>query len=104
MWLYGFFILSFEVQVFLAFTDKRYRGVSMIESVNHIGNIVNAGSYKNLPSVSAEHSASDAGRDISESSSKYIVNNNKIVFERYDRQGKLISRVPWTANTVNEKV
>jgi hypothetical protein len=76
----------------------------MIESINHIGNILNAGSYKTVPSVPAEHSALDAGRDISESSSKYIVENNKIVFERYDRQGKLISRVPWTANTVNEKV
>lgn len=76
----------------------------MIESINHIGNISNTGSYKTAPSVPAEHSTLDAGRDISESSTKYIVENNKIVFERYDRQGKLISRVPWTANTVNKKV
>ena len=76
----------------------------MIESINHIGNISNAGSYKTLPSVPAEHSALDAGKDISESSSKYILENNKILFERYDRYGKLISRVPWSANSISEKV
>jgi hypothetical protein len=75
----------------------------MIESINHIGNISNAGSYKTVPSVPAEHSALDAGKDISESSSKYILENNKILFERYDRYGKLISRVPWSANSISEK-
>ena len=75
----------------------------MNESINHIGNIVSAGSYKTLPSVPAEYSRSDAGKDISKSTSKYILENNKIVFERYDRNGKLISRVPCTAHSISEK-
>jgi hypothetical protein len=75
----------------------------MNELINHIGNIASAGSYKTLPSVPAEYSRSDAGKDISKSTSKYILENNKIVFERYDRNGKLISRVPWTAHSISEK-
>lgn len=73
----------------------------MNEPINHIGNIASPGD-KTLSRKPAERSGSDAGRDISKTSSEYILSNNKIVFERYDRQGKLISRVPWTANTIDE--
>ena len=75
----------------------------MIESINHTGNIASPGSYKSLPSYPAERSGFDGKRDISKSSSKYILEKNKIVFERYDRNGKLISRVPWAANRVSAK-
>ena len=75
----------------------------MNELINHIGNTASPGSYKTVPSITAEHSGFDRGRDISKPSSKYILEKNKIVFERYDRNGKLISRVPWTANKVSEK-
>ena len=76
----------------------------MIEPINHIGDITSSGSYKTLTNKPAERSDSDVRKDISEtSSSKYIIENNKIVFERYDRQGKLITRVPWSANAINEK-
>ena len=37
-------------------------------------------------------------------SHKYIIENNLIVYEKYDRYGKLISRVPWSPKTINEKV
>jgi hypothetical protein len=40
---------------------------------------------------------------IVKTSSKYIVENNKIVFERYDRYGKLISSIPWSAHPISEK-
>ena len=75
----------------------------MIEPIDHIGNIANSGSYKPPTSMPAERSGFDGGRDIPKSSSKYILEKNKIVFERYDRNGKLISRVPWTAHRVTEK-
>ena len=75
----------------------------MNDLINHIGNIASPGSYKPLPSNPAERSVFDGKRDISKSSSKYILENNKIVFERYDRNGKLISRVPWTAKRVIAK-
>jgi hypothetical protein len=51
-----------------------------------------------------ERNDSNVKRDIEKTSSKYILEKNKIVFERYDRNGKLISRVPWTcANRVSAK-
>ena len=75
----------------------------MFESINHIGNIASPGSYKTHTSMPVERSGFDRGRDISKSSSKYILEKNKIVFERYDRNGKLISRVPWTAHRVSAK-
>jgi hypothetical protein len=75
----------------------------MNELINHIGNIASPGSYKPPTSIPAERNDSNVKRDISKTSSKYILENNKIVFERYDRNGKLISRVPWTAHRVSAK-
>ena len=75
----------------------------MIESINHTGNIASPGSYKPLTNVPVERNDSNTKRDIAKTSSKYILEKNKIVFERYDRNGKLISRVPWTANKVSAK-
>jgi len=62
----------------------------MNELINHIGNITSAGSSKPPPSVHIERSGFDDRRDISKITSKYILYDNKIVFERYDRNGKLI--------------
>ena len=73
----------------------------MNELINHIGNITSAGSYKQPTSMPFERNDSNVKRDIAKTSSKYILEKNKIVFERYDRNGKLISRVPWTANRVS---
>jgi hypothetical protein len=76
----------------------------MIEPIIDIGNITTSdSSYKTLTSVPAEYSRLDAGKDISKSSSRYIVENNTIVFERYDRYGKLVTKVPWSAYTLSEK-
>ena len=75
----------------------------MNELINHIGNIANPGSYKLPTCRPAERNDSSAKTDIAKTSSKYILEKNKIVFERYDRNGKLISRVPWTAHRVSAK-
>ena len=75
----------------------------MIEPINHIGNIASPGSYKPLTNVPAEHSDPTVKRDIAKTASKYILEDNKILFERYDRNGKLILRVPCTAHKVSEK-
>ena len=75
----------------------------MIEPINHTGMIANPGSYPMTQNIPAERSGYDDRRDISKTSSKYIPEGNKIVFERYDRNGKLISRVPWTAHRVTTK-
>ena len=76
----------------------------MNEPINHIGNIANPLSYRTLSSIPVEQAGSNTEKDLPKSSSKYILENKKIVFERYDSQGKLISRVPWTANRVSERV
>ena len=73
----------------------------MNELINHIENIAITGSYKTHPSIPAERNGSNVKKDIEKTSSKYVLEKNKIVFERYDRNGKLISRVPWAANRVN---
>jgi hypothetical protein len=75
----------------------------MIEPINHTGMMANPGSYTQTPSIPAERPSLDDRKDISKTSSKYILEGNKIVFERYDRNGKLISRVPWTAHGVSAK-
>ena len=71
--------------------------------IEQINNISNPGSYQTPPTIHAERSGSDVKRDIPKTSSRYSVENKKIVFERYDRHGKLISRVPWSAYTLSEK-
>ena len=64
--------------------------------------ISNPGSYTPIQIIPDERSGID-GRNVSQTSSKYILDGNKIVFERYDRNGKLISRVPWTVHRVSAK-
>ena len=75
----------------------------MIETINHTGILPIPSSYTPTPSMPAERSGFDDRKVMSQTSSKYILDGNKIVFERYDRCGKLVSRVPWTANRVSAK-
>jgi len=75
----------------------------MIESKNLTGITTNPGSYTTVRSIPAERSGVGHRKDMPETSSKYILDDNKIVFERYDRNGKLISRVPWTTHSISEK-
>jgi hypothetical protein len=99
-----FFTCNFwSIQVIFGLVDKYHRDVLMIETINHIENIASPGSYKPPTSMHVERNDSNVKREIAKTSSKYILENNKIVFERYDRNGKLISRVPWTAHRVTEK-
>ena len=74
----------------------------MIEPINHTGIISIPSSYTTVQSNPAERSGFDDRKVMSQTSSKYILEGNKIVFERYDRNGKLISRVPWAAKSVSE--
>ena len=38
-----------------------------------------------------------------QTSSKYIVDNNSVVYEHYDRYGEVILRVPWSAHLIDVK-
>ena len=48
-------------------------------------------------------SLTDPQVDNNKSSHKYIIENNLIVYENYDRRGKLICRVPWSSKPIDEK-
>ena len=48
-------------------------------------------------------SLTDAQVDNKKTSHKYTIENDLIVYEKYDRHGKLISRVPWSPKPVAEK-
>ena len=75
----------------------------MIKPIKHTGITPSPGSYTTVQSIPAARSIFDARKIMSQTSSKYILENNKIAFERYDRNGKLILRVPCTAHKVSEK-
>jgi len=66
----------------------------MIEIINRIGYIKFPGNYKPNQSIHVKRNGSNEKRNIAKTLSKYILEGKKIVFERYDRDGKLISRVP----------
>jgi hypothetical protein len=104
-WLYGFVYTIFsKFKLFYGLADNHIRDVTiMIEPTNHTGITSSPSSCTPTPSISAERPVFDDRRDISKTSSKYILDGNKIVFERYDHNGKLISRVPWTAHSISEK-
>ena len=83
--------------------DKHKWNVLMIEPINHTEIIAGPSSYPANQNIPAKRSGLDDRKVMSQTSSKNILDDNKILFERYDRNGKLISRVPWTAHRVNEK-
>jgi hypothetical protein len=57
--------------------------------------------YQNRVPVS---SLNDLQEDNKKTSHKYIIENNLIVYEKYDRYGKLITQVPWSPKPIDEKV
>ena len=71
--------------------------------IDQINNIMGARIYQTPAGTAAKNEVSMVKSDIVKTSSKYIVDDNKIVFERYDRYGKLIARIPWSAHPISEK-
>jgi hypothetical protein len=75
----------------------------MIEIINHTGNITFPGNYKPDQSISLKRNDVNEKRNISQTLSKYILEDKMIVFERYDGSGKLISRVPLNGHMLRVK-
>jgi len=72
--------------------------------IDHIVGLLNTTlqqMYQNRVPVS---SLNDLQEENKITSHKFIIENNLIVYEKYDRYGKLISRVPWLPKTIDEKV
>ncbi len=79
------------------------RGRIMNEPVCKISNVLGTSPsqmYQNRP---AQASQTDPELDNNKVSSKYIIENNLVVYEKYDRDGRLISRVPWSVKTLDKK-
>ena len=75
----------------------------MNEQINQISPVLSSGNYQLFQNRLYAHSGSGEGKDTKQDSSKYIVYNNSIVFERYDRYGKVIYKIPWSAHPIDEK-
>ena len=72
--------------------------------INHIVGILNTTLHQMYQNRVPLGSLNDLQEENKESSHKFIIENNLIVYEKYDRYGKLISRVPWLPKTIDEKV
>ena len=75
----------------------------MSETVNPIGRVLDSNSYHAPPNKSTNPPVPSDEKPKMQSSSKYIIEDKSLVYERYDRHGKLISRVPWTVHPIDEK-
>jgi hypothetical protein len=76
----------------------------MNEPIYQIVNILSTNRYQMFQNRVPVRSLTDPQIDIKKSSHKYIIENNLIVYEKYDGYGKLISRVPWSPKPIDEKV
>jgi hypothetical protein len=74
----------------------------MNEPINEIAGVLNHTLFPISESRMLVSSSADLQVDIQKTSFKYKIQNNLIVFEKYDCQGKLISRVPSSPKPVDE--
>ena len=75
----------------------------MNEPINHIVGILNTTLHQTFQNRVPVRSLADPQADNKETSHKYIIENNLIVYEKYDRYGELISRVPQSLKPIDEK-
>jgi hypothetical protein len=75
----------------------------MNEPVNQIVGIINTTLQRMFQNRVPVCPLTDPQVDSEKTSHKYIIENNLIVYEKYDRHGKLISRVPWSLKPIDEK-
>ncbi|MDH3883925.1 MAG: hypothetical protein OET63_06915 [Desulfobacterales bacterium] len=72
--------------------------------INHIVGILNTTLHQMYQNRVPLGSLNHLQEENKKTSHKFIIENNLIVYEKYDRYGKLISRVPWLPKTIDEKV
>jgi hypothetical protein len=75
----------------------------MNESINQIVGILNTNFHQMFQTRVSVGPLNDSQIDSKKASHKYIIENKSIVYEKYDRHGKLISRVPWSRKPIGEK-
>jgi hypothetical protein len=75
----------------------------MNEPINQIVGILNTTLHQMFLNRLPAGSLTDPQVDNKKTSHKYSIENNLIVYEKYDRQGTLISKVPWSPKPIDEK-
>ena len=76
----------------------------MNEPINQIVGVLNNSLYQLSQNGVPRSSLTDSKVNDQKTSHKYKIKNNLIVYEKYDRYGKLISKVPWSPSPIDEKV
>ncbi len=80
--------------------DKIIGGIFMNEPINQIVSILSTTFHQMYQNRVPVGSLFDPQVDNKKSSHKYTIENNWIIYEKYDRHGKLISKVPWSQKTI----
>ena len=75
----------------------------MDEPINNISHSLSCGNCRVDQKWLYTHSDPGECKGTEQTSSKYIVDNNLVVYEKYDRYGKVILRVPWSAHLIDVK-
>jgi hypothetical protein len=75
----------------------------MNKPIYQIVGIFNTNFHQMVQSRVPVSSLTDPQVDNKKTSHKYLIENNLVVYEKYDRHGKLISRVPWSLKPIDEK-
>jgi hypothetical protein len=85
-------------------TDVIIGGIFLNEPINQIVGVLNNTLHQQFQNRIPQGSFTDFKVNNQKTSHKYTIENNLIVYEKYDRHGKLISKVPWSPKLVDEKV
>lgn len=75
----------------------------MNEPIYQIVGILNTNLHQMYQNRVPASSLNDLQEDNKKTTHKYMIENKSIVYEKYDRHGKLISRVPWSLKPIDEK-
>ena len=94
----------FFAKVKAGLTDIIIGGIFMNEPINQIVGVLNNTSHQMFQNRVSQGTLVDSQVNDQKTSHKYIIENNLIVYEKYDCHGKLISKVPWSPKPIDEKV
>ena len=75
----------------------------MSEPINKLDNILSTATRQISQRKPAVGFLTDPQINNIKTTHKYVIENKSIVYKKYDHAGKLISRVPWSAQPIDEK-
>ena len=94
---------QFFPKVNIGLADIINGGIFMNDPINHIAGVFNNSLHQMFQSRIPQDSLTDSKANNQDTSHKYRIENNLIVYEKYDRHGRLISTVPWSSRPIDQK-